>query len=245
MNVGVAIVDEGIDFLHPALTGCKYTDEVVISEEGVVLVDKMPSHGTNIASVIHQASKAIFFVSIRLVAKGRINAMLLCRALEYCATRTDIRIINISLGFLSSNPPVLVEKACRQCVESGMILVAAAHYERKKYCYPAAFPTVYGVGTGIAKNINDFQYLGDGYINILAKGIHQRLLSDEGKPTIRPGTSYAAAAFTGIVANILAANGNLQREQLREILKEKSTFLPTTHYPWELEEATIPRRLTW
>jgi hypothetical protein len=119
------------------------------------------------------------------------------------------------------------------CHNAGKIIVAAAHLNNLKYCYPAAFPFVYGTGIGMIKNREYFTYLGEGYINVLAKGLHQRMEGPNGQPNFFEGTSYAAAAFTAIIARMLVKNPKLSKVDLDKALRRRSRESTSMHFPVE------------
>ncbi|SFW13467.1 S8 family serine peptidase [Chitinophaga sancti] len=199
----VAIIDEGV--LMDRVSGIR---EVNIYESAAGNInDSNVFHGTNIAHVIRQVYPAADLLSVRMVPDDKINVPLLCKALRYCATQDDVRIINISLGILGTeNPSAELLECCLECHQQGKLLVAAAHFDCSKLCYPAAYPFVYGVGAGLIQEIDRYVYIGDSYITVLAKGVHQRLLYDHDRQVIRGGTSYAAAAFSGILCRRLATS---------------------------------------
>lgn len=226
----VAVIDQGV-LLDRFADKSGLISEVAIYESANE-TDQQDSfetrlHGTNIVSVIWQVAPDTEILSVRMVPLKVANVPLLCKALRYCAMQPQIRIINISLGILSDTPSPELQECCLVCYRQGKLLVAAAHQDGEKKCYPAAFPFVYGVGVGLIKHINEYCYTGDTYINILAKGIHQRLLGEQGKPIIRGGTSYAAAAFSGILSRKIADKGILIENEIQATSIDALSF----HYP--------------
>jgi hypothetical protein len=193
---------------------------------------KHQAHGTNIATVIHRGAPSATLTSVKLhTDREKVSVQHLCEALRYCAAREDIQIINISMGILADRVNAELYDACRRCHEAGKLIVAAAHYDSSKLCYPAALPFVWGVGTGITRDASQFMYLGEGYINVLAKGIHQRMLGEDFRPAIRDGTSYAAAAFAAIAANLLQQHGRLPAVAFRALVQRRSKDIYSVHYP--------------
>ncbi|SKC83320.1 S8 family serine peptidase [Ohtaekwangia koreensis] len=231
-EIGVAIIDQGVDFSYHRLTSSAAAEEVTLPREAGKAGESksMLYHGTNVASIIHYLAPASRIISIRLDTE-KITVDLLCRALEYCAQRKDVHIINISLGIVRSSPPEILRQACMKCYHNGQVVIAAAHHETSYPCYPAAFPTVIGVGTGIFRRMQDFCYVGEGYINVLAKGIHQRIQGESGKPAIRSGTSYAAAALSGRLAYIYQQDIQSRHIPVANLLQRYSVPGRSTHYP--------------
>lgn len=242
----VAIIDEGL-LMERFATQTAPVQEINIYESSAINVDNTTDtmekrlHGTNIASIIGQVCPEASILSVRMVPLKTINVPLLCKALRFCAELPAVKVINISLGILSDNTySQELFECCRICYQNGKILVAAAHFNGKKKCYPAAFPFVYGVGAGMISNINEYSYIGEGYINILAKGIHQRLLYENDKYILRGGTSYATAAFSGIICKRLANQPKESGDNLQDYIRNGGTNTLTLHYlpDYEPDETT-------
>lgn len=237
MDFWVAIIDQGINKSYTKLLNTE-VQEVIIKKDGTcswdcstIVDNRNVWHGTNIASIIVQAVPTIKILSVRLENDLQITVKQLCSALNYCTSIKKIRVINISLGQLRKKADVDLLESCQKCYESGKILVAAAHLNNSDLCFPAAIPFVYGVGIGLIKERSNFTWLGNDYINVLAKGIYQRLADENGKSMIGEGTSYAAAAFTAIISDILIKNPSFQKNELDLYLKVNSVYSATMHFP--------------
>ncbi|MBW8685998.1 S8 family serine peptidase [Chitinophaga rhizophila] len=230
----VAIIDEGL--ILSKFQDSKVREIDIYESDDAVPVDLTSAddkrlHGTNIASLIFQVCPAADVLSIRMIPVGQINISLLCKALRFCATQDHIRIINISLGILANeNPSQELLESCEACFRKGQLLLAAAHFNSEKPCYPAAYPFVYGVGVGMLKDVRRYAYVGEGYINILAKGIHQRLLHEAGRHILRGGTSYATAAFSGILCERLLQEPAATNAELHQKIQLGSTDAFSLHY---------------
>lgn len=230
----VAVLDQGVDHDLLASFGFKVGEEVIICDDkaaGVRDVKDLArlSHGTSIVRIIARICPAENILSVKLVTNGNLVVDLLCKGLEFCASRTDIRVINISLGILQKQPNRELYRLCKHCHDLGKIIVAAAHFSLNQICYPAGFRFVYGVGVGMARRLTEYRYLGNGYINVLAKGVHQRVVSENGSEILRGGTSYAAAAFSGTVMKLLMENQTSSRGGIRKILYRHSTNMVSAH----------------
>lgn len=237
MEFWVAIIDQGINRNYARLLNTEI-EEVIIKKDGSISGENSLNedhediwHGTNIASIIVQAAPTVKILSIRLERHPDITVKQLCVALHYCTSIKLIKVVNISLGILTNKTNPDLERSCWECYQSGKILVAAAHMDNRKFCFPAAFPFVYGVGTGLVKDRSSFTWLDGDYINILAKGVYQRLAGAKGEPVFAEGTSYAAAVFTGIVSDILIKNPAFKKREVDNYLKENSVYSFSMHFP--------------
>lgn len=209
----VAVIDRGIDASHRRLARAKingvkissrgneftYTEDEFIDNDG---------HGTAIGSIIHKINPEIELVAVKLDADNDfITEPLLAEGIRYCCENDDIKIVNISLGVRSDFPtPELVE-AYEEARRKKKIIVTASYPFQNGDCFPASFPEVFGVGTGLVGSKLEFRYIGDdGAINVLAKGTTQRVAWKENSFKISAGTSYAAAHFSGLLSTRLSTN---------------------------------------
>lgn len=241
----VAIIDSGIHRHYPGLEG-SVIEELDIHESDVSHSENLKKktlsyHGTNIALLIHSISPSVKMLSIRLIARDKLRVNSLVKALNYCSTRSDIKIINISLGILTKFPPTDLLRSCLLCYNAQKVIVAAAHPNSQLKCYPAAYRFVFGVGTGMIKNLKDFSYLKQGYINILAKGVHQKVIGENGFPILSSGTSYAAAAFTGCLAELCRSSSIKSHKKLLQVIKSKSIIANSIHYPIVKVDFVFPK----
>ncbi|MBX2968293.1 MAG: S8 family serine peptidase [Cyclobacteriaceae bacterium] len=223
----IAIIDQGIDATYKNLSKMHVEEIVVVGEDSEKNGHKheATAHGTNIFNIIATNTSGYKLVSVKLSSEGALYPDLLRQALDVLAEQPMIRIINISLGFFAQQYPLALLKSLQKCHDRGMIIVAATHPKPYVECYPAKAPFVFGVGIALTQAINEFHYLGDGYVNVLAKGVHQRLSNGEHGYLIRGGTSYAAAAFTANVANILQHDTEMTYADVVSILKQRSVPL--------------------
>lgn len=230
-TVGVTIIDRGVHIPHLAPGVVIVRDDVVGDEDIAFEVARQYlAHGTNIANIIARLAPNARLMSMTLrTSAAKVPLSLLVDALWCCAEQQDVQIINISMGIVTEQVNPELEAACRACYDAGKLIVAAAHLSADQPCYPAAFPFVYGVGSGLSRQLDAFMFLGDGYINVLAKGIHQRMWSEQFEPVIRDGTSYATAAFTGIMARLLQDQPNVDDLSMRQWLRQNSVSMLSMH----------------
>lgn len=244
----LAIIDRGINKSLDQLKACTIEEVKIAGHQVGDATHESPSqsdlrsHGSNIACIITEMISAVHLVSIELCGNKSVNVEQLCEALEYCNDREDITVINISLGILTDQPNERLRAICQKSVEMGKHVVASAHFNSDKKCYPAGFESVYGVGVGLLERPDDFCYQGEGYINILAKGVYRRLLGPNYEPVVMDGTSYATAAFSAILFNRIKDNkSHLDKMTLNDWLISNSVNCQSLHYPVKLEDNSLNR----
>jgi uncharacterized NAD-dependent epimerase/dehydratase family protein len=177
-------------------------------------------HGTGIASIIHKLVPHIELFSVRLAsADRRLSEDLLTEAINYCLEFSDIRIINISMGIPTEAPSNSLLDACGRAERQNVLISAAAYKYPNTSCYPAHFPTVFGVSTGLVADKFEYGFC-EGPINILAKGTTQRVATLDNGYKISSGTSFATAHFSGIAASILAKTPVTRMSEWRDLIRK-------------------------
>lgn len=222
----VAVIDSGIDIAHPRLKDCRVTGVAFVRQgEGIATVpdyrDRL-GHGTAVAAILHRALPGLGLVAVRLASEdGPVDEALLCRGLEWCLERPDIRIVNISLGMASSTPPARLYELCVRAAEQGVFICASTHNLPGYECYPAYFPSVFGVATGMVGSKTEYGWVeGHPAVNVLAKGTTQRVAWAGGGYRITAGNSFACARFSGILAGLLRRYPDLPYREVWEKVRE-------------------------
>jgi len=119
-GVTVAVLDTGVDLLHPALAGrlapgFDFVDFDSTPAEQGGAGDRGFGHGTHVASLVLQVAPAARVMPVRVLdAQGRGNAWVLAEALLYAvdpdgnpATNDGAQVINLSLG--TTRPSEVIE----------------------------------------------------------------------------------------------------------------------------------------
>jgi len=226
-----AIIDRGIEAGHKRLQQCSISG-VTIAHNGNGYIYKnegfdtdMDGHGTAIAGIVHQAVPDMELVSVKLSSPDyRITEDHLCAGIAWCIEQPLIKIINISLGIATNEPSGELAQLCEQAHKRGKVITAAIHNLPYEECYPAFFPTVFGVACGLLKSNNEYSYLGEGKLNILARGTTQRVAWKGNSFKIVSGTSFATAHFTSILSHIIRDSSEiLSIEKLKQKIEANST----------------------
>jgi hypothetical protein len=230
MTWTTAIIDRGVEKSHIRLANAEICGLTIskVGERRFNIVENdfsdSSGHGTAVASIIHRLNPATRLFSVKLDSyDDKITEDLLIRAIEWCSTQDHIKLINISLGIAVEHPSPELFEACKKASDSGKILIAAAYNYPETACYPAHFPFVYGVSTGIVREKSAYAYLGPGRINILAKGMTQRVAWVNNSFRITTGTSFATAHFTGILSGLLANRSDFTADEVQDLITAHSS----------------------
>lgn len=224
MSFQIAIIDQGVDANHERLKGC-LIDGVTITKtpdgysfsKGIYRDDT--GHGTGIAAIIHRMLPEAALFAVKLASEDRrITGGLLTEAIRLCIDIQQIRVINISMGIATNSPPESLSAICREAAEKGILISSAAYNFPNLSCYPAHFPSVYGVSTGLVKDQFEYGYK-QGPINIFAKGTTQRVASLNNSFKISQGTSYATAHFSGIAGRVIYNNPDKPLPEINDIIR--------------------------
>lgn len=206
-GVSVALVDSGVNARHPHVGGCLERSVTVVDGAGgrLLVADDLKGdvsgHGTACAGVILQGAPDVRLLSVRVLDQQlQTTHRRLAEAIRWC-TEEKIAVINLSLGTTSAEALDLLEAACREAVEAGCILVAAAGSERER-SYPAGFADlVLGVDEDPACDEWQCRVRSGVPIPIGACG-RPRDVERADLPRNFRGSSFAAARVSALVARL-------------------------------------------
>lgn len=220
-NYDIVIIDSGVD--ANAINGIcieKKNEKIHFTRD---ISDKV-GHGTIIYSIIKgQALTSSIFVIKLYESDIEFDSKVLIAALEYIKKNIRCKIINISLGIQGDYNISDLYNICHEISDRGTIIVSAFDNEGC-YSYPAAFDCVIGVDNkNDLRNISEFDYVENSYINVFAKGSLQRVTLKNGNTILAGGSSVSCAYVTAFLANEISENKNLNTSL--ECLKKKSRFI--------------------
>ena len=221
-NVLVAVIDSGIDIVHPELTG------VVSGTYAAFLpVEEKPhNHGTAVAGAI--ASRAHLRL-IGIAPDARILAINAFKPQAAPAEGTCFNVVKglefavaqgaqiINMSFAGPHDPLL-QRALAAAHQQGIVLIAAAGNSGPNSAplYPAADPHVIAV-TATDADDRLFPAANRGqHIAVAAPGVDIALLAADSSYQFASGTSFAAAHVSGVVALLLERKPNLTPENVRQ-----------------------------
>jgi PatG C-terminal/Subtilase family/PatG Domain len=221
-RIRLALIDGTVDCSHPSLAGASLIQlddwACATSSEGAA-----SQHATHLASVILGQHDSLVLgiapncqgILIPIFRDGQDGSLIACSQADLAlamnrAVEQGVHLINISAGELSLSgiaEPILVE-AVRNCVNAGILIVAAAGNQGCDCLnLPGALPSVLAVGAmDEYGNPIESSNWGEAYQNqgILAPG-YKILGAKAGGGIINgSGTSCATAIVSGIAALLLS-----------------------------------------
>lgn len=230
-GIRVAIIDTGIDFEHPELTGRVEIAANYVDDDLLAL--RNDSHGTQVAGLIAAtANNGIGIVGVAPEVKllgfkacwhdsvanaGRCNSFTLAQAL---AGAIDARAHIINLSLIGPADPLLTELV-EKAVSARVIVVGAAGGEPTPKTFPAGLDHVLAVAESEA-DVSSARLL-------RAPGRDIVTLMPHGRYDFASGSSLATAQVTGVVALLLERNPRLSAEDLLDILHASSSEQRTSN----------------
>ncbi len=244
-GIRVAIIDTGVDTLHPDLVGrTLLTRNYIDTDEAGFRNDR---HGTQIAGLIAAASNnGIGIVGVapdvKLMAykacwqssatsAGRCNSFTIAQALAD-AWAARAQIINLSL--VGPSDPLL-EALIARATDAGIIVVGAVS-DDPRFGFPARLPQVLPVAEA-ERYLGSGDDGGDGILRAPARDIVT--LVPNGHYDFASGSSLATAQISGVVALLLARNQKLGVTRLRELLTQSTERHDTTRGPFRSVNACV------
>lgn len=202
-GIRVAVIDTARDTSHPAFEGLIAEDFDALPGVPVSNTD----HGTSIIGLI--AGRNGFqgiapnarILHARAFENGKSNADAILAALDWSAEQ-NAQIINMSFAGPRNG---LIEAACAAARERGILLVAAAGNNGPKAppAYPGAYKTVVAVTATDDQNRRMAKANVGDYITVSTPGVGVLAPIPGGGFDAVTGTSFAAAIYTGAVANLM------------------------------------------
>jgi subtilisin family serine protease len=227
-KVLIALIDSGIDSLHPDLKGT-----VVDTFDAMGSPAKPDAHGTGMAGAIVSHAKLegvaprAQLLAVRAFgatgagAKG--TSFHILSGLEWAVAR-GARVINMSFA---GPPDPTLQEAIANAYKKGVVFVAAAGNggPNSPPLYPGADPNVIAAtATDVDDQLFPLANRGN-YIGLAAPGVDVVLPAPDGRYQLASGTSVAAAHVSGVVALLLECNPALSPDDIRKILATTANAL--------------------
>ena len=238
-EIVVAVVDTGIDPIHPFLEKNIFVETGKVDENNFGVdfskdkrVKGAPidqhGHGTHVSGIIKSIYPDVKILALKYYnpsASGIDNLNSTVEALKY-AVDNNVDIINYSGGGPEAASEEL--RVLKEAERKGILVVAAAGNEEsniddKKKAY---FPASYGLKNIITvtaydedlKILSSSNY-GRASVDIFAPGYRIKSSLQNGRAGYLTGTSQATAFVTGVAALIKSQFPNLTTEKIKEIIR--------------------------
>lgn len=238
-DIVVAVVDTGIDPIHPFLEKNIFVEQGRVDETNFGVdfsKDKkgrgapidQHGHGTHVSGIIKSIYPEVKILALKYynpTASGIDNLNSTVEALRY-AVDNNVDVINYSGG----GPEAAVEelRILKEAERKGILVVAAAGNEEsniddKRKAY---FPASYGLKNIITVTAHDEDLkilsssnYGRSSVDIFAPGYRIKSSLQNGRAGYLTGTSQATAFVTGVAALIKSQFPGLSTEKIKEIIK--------------------------
>lgn len=212
-GVTVAIVDTGVDLVHPdlqssLLSGYNFGDGNAIPQDVL-------GHGTQVAGIVAASQNNQIGISglapeakllplkINVSGSSTFTSDRLASAIDYAVSH-GAKVINLSLTV--DQDTLTVQAAIQSALDAGVIVVAAAGNQAGAVEFPATMPGVIGVAATDQLNaLASFSNVGP-EITVAAPGVSVYTTALGGGYVGASGTSFSAPVVSAAVADMLSIN---------------------------------------
>lgn len=246
----VVIIDSGVDMLHPLFQGKMITGETMHFIDGHIQRERNFSdnngHGTAITGIIAKEAPICEIHVIKIFDdKTELDIDSLLAVLTYIYENIECDIINLSLGVSQIEDVTDLEMICNKLADKGIVLVSAFENEGA-ISYPAAFPRIIGVTSGInCNNIHEFEYVDDSIVNLCAYGKTQRLAWLKHSYIALGGNSFACAHVTAKILHFINEKKDNNLVDILQQFKENAVMFYNMNdgmedqLPFEIHKAIL------
>ena len=253
-SVTIGVIDTGVTQKENLLDSSRILEGKNYVSESDGTEDKV-GHGTRIASLIlgtqdgeirspSRESRIVPLVYYSAYQSGvAINGGMeaICSAIYDAVDEYGCKIINISSGVPKENQAL--REAVEYAEENGVLIVSACGNDGGDLYYPAAYPTVLGVGShGAAREPSAFSCSGEG-LDLLFSGeeVPAVSLKNADDYELVTGTSYSAALITSYAAAALETYPELLPRQTRYFFRVSCADICEKGYDAEADTASSNR----
>lgn len=247
-SVVIAIIDSGIDYAHPDLSGKIVSpyNSVIDSTNITSVLDDM-GHGTHVAGIaaasfnnetgVAGVGGNVGIMPIKAGYNGNFNSLDMANAIYY-AVDHGARVINMSLG--GHGYSYTLKAACDYAWEHNVVVVAAAGNDHTNLPeYPAAFNTVISVAA-TDQNDTDANFSNWGsWIAISAPGVNIYSTTPTYSNPLyltnydySDGTSMSSSIVAGIAGLVLSVKPILTDSQVAGLILTNADDIDTPGYDY-------------
>jgi thermitase len=241
--VPIAIIDSGVDPLHPDLAENLIPGYNFVS--GNSDTHDVYGHGTAVAGAtaalcnngigvcgVSWNNSIMPLVVIDSTGSGTVANV--SSAITYAADH-GAKVLNLSLAFTSSSSTL--QNAVNYAWNKGAIIVAAAaNYSTSTPYYPAALNNVVAVSaTDQNDNLASFSNYGD-WVDVSAPGVSIYTTANGGGYRTGSGTSFSSPIVAGLAALVFSLNPSLTNTQVVSLIQNNADDLGSPgfdqYYGW-------------
>jgi subtilisin family serine protease len=235
-GIKVAVLDTGIEAVHPGLARMKLLDDVAIVSEGNTLNvtagegQDIYGHGTAIAGVIHTIAPEAEIGSFRVLGHQLgSRTPILCEGVRQ-ALEMGYDILNCSIGCPGVSKYLMGFKTwIDEAYLKGVHIVTACSNENFRFReWPSHFPSVISVSMVRTDRIDTLFYRQGCLVEFAARGENVDLLWKGGGTKRSSGSSFAAPVAAAILARLLSVYPKLSPLAAKELLRETSEPWPNS-----------------
>ncbi|MCK4865178.1 MAG: S8 family serine peptidase [Gammaproteobacteria bacterium] len=230
-TVQVAIIDSGIDGLHPELkdkikrtciVSKNKSGDIECSETEIEKSNDSFGHGTAVAGCVISIAPDVEIINIKVLNQyNDCSGDILIAGLKW-ALDQNIKLINMSLATSKKQWFQELFQLAEQAYEQNTIIVSSKRNFGGLGC-PAMFSSVISVDREDYEDKYQIGFRPKNLIEYDARGTEIEVLAPGGTYAIQTGTSFATPHVTGIVALMLQAYPDLTATEAKAILKSIST----------------------
>lgn len=227
-GVRVALLDSGIERLHPEFKGATFADDLcfTIAENGKAPGDAggvdFFGHGTAVAGVLLDIAPAATIGSFRVLGGEAYGRDEIIRRAATEAIARGYQIIHCSFGASGSPLTVMSFKSWIDAAYvAGVHVVAGCNNgDPSIRVWPAHFSSVIAVDSSPDAQDDGIQRRKGSIVEFMARGQRPRPLPWKNQSTRTiSGTSFSAPVVTGLVARILSVNPGIHPDEMKVALR--------------------------
>ena len=232
-GVTVAVIDSGIDAVHPDVAGAVRRACVVRAlPDGTATCEEIPpdrctdsyGHGTSVAGAILAVAPEAELVSVKVLNEyNQCTGVELMAGLDWTLGQ-NIRLVNMSLATAKRQFVEGLFGLCERAYRQNTIIVASKR-NFGPVGWPAWFSSVISVDRDDFPERYRVRHLRYGPVEFAGHGTNVKLPALRGGYELRTGTSFATPHVTGVVALLRQLFPDLLAWEAKTILK---SFFPVT-----------------
>jgi hypothetical protein len=235
-GVKVALIDSGVDVTDSRLAGANVQGwSIQLGATGHALLSNdftdQNGHGTEIAAAIHLIAPEAEILAVKIMGERlRTSAELMAAGIE-TASRAGSAVVNLSLGTPNMGKALLLRDCCANAVESGTVVLAAAHPKGER-AYPADLPETIGVAAHPDCPLDKFFYFNPKRFPRKDWGVlsdkfltHGYGINADGTPGRYRGSGMATAYLSGAAACLAESQAERSAQNLANTLR-RAALIP-------------------